>query len=69
MKAVLVVEMKEGYLALPYSGNLAGLDPTNGRAVERAGYDNAGIGKAVVAILRDITDMPLAPEAKDDLPC
>lgn len=53
MKAVLVVKMKEGYLALPYSGVIAGIDPTNGRAVERTGYDNSGIGKAVVAVFQD----------------
>ena len=61
MKAVIVVKMKEGYLVLPYAGNLLGVDTSNGRAVERSGYDSSNLGKAVEAIfaecLPDATDV------------
>jgi len=75
MKAVIVVKMKEGYLILPYTGDLIGIDPTNGRATERAGYDASNIGKATLSTFDDMdeAEMPTpaptpAPEAKDDLP-
>jgi len=71
MKAVIVVKMKEGFLILPYKGPLIGIDPTNGRATERAGYDASNIGKAALSTFDDMEEeaMPTpAAEAKDDVP-
>lgn len=69
MKAVIVVKMKEGYLVLPYAGDLAGIDPSNGRAVEKSGWDSAGIGKAVESVFVDMVPPPPAKEKEDsDVP-
>jgi hypothetical protein len=54
MKAVIVVKMKEGFLILPYKGGLIGIDPTSGRATERAGYDASKIGKAALSTFDDM---------------